>query len=201
MPDELNAATPAGPPLPAADVARIAAVAADVVALYGQGGPPFPITRLLELLEPTTLFLPPRPAAGDRHIYGYAFPIDFAVYHKHAALYLDSTAPTREVFITAFHEAGHVLLHILPDRLPDAAGYTRRPGAAVPGGQAEVEADLFARLTTMPEAWVRARWPAARACAGSPPAAVAALAAAFAVPPGWMQRRLAELGLLPPAPR
>jgi hypothetical protein len=63
-------------------------------------------------------------------------------------------------------------------------------------GQAEIEADLFARLTTMPAAWVRPAWLYAAAVTATPDEAVAWMADLFSVPVGWMQRRLLHLGLL-----
>jgi hypothetical protein len=189
---------PALTALSPADYEHICTVAGDVVRLYGGDGPPFPILHLLAILEPVTLILPPLDDGRDAGVYGYAFPVEFARYKRHAALCLDSNAPTREVFVTAFHEAGHVLLHILPDRCAPGIPYARRAGPPRDPrhGQAEIEADLFARLTTMPAAWVRPAWLYATAVTTTPDEAVAWMADLFSVPAGWMQRRLRHLGLL-----
>jgi hypothetical protein len=180
------------------DYTRISELADEVVRMYGGTGPPFPILHLLAILEPVTLILPPLDDGLDAGVYGYAFPVEFARYKRHAALCLDSNAPTREVFVTAFHEAGHVLLHILPDRCAPGIPYARRAGPPLDPrhGQAEIEADLFARLTTMPAAWVRPAWLYAAAVTATPDEAVAWMADLFSVPVGWMQRRLLHLGLL-----
>jgi hypothetical protein len=189
---------PALAALPPADYDRVCALADEVVRMYGGNGPPFPILHLLAILEPATLILPPRGDGRDAGVYGYAFPVDFARYKKHAALCLDSNAPTREVFVTAFHEAGHVLLHILPDRCAPGIPYARRsrPPLDPRHGQAEVEADLFARLTTMPAAWVQPAWIYARAVTATPDEAIAWMADLFSVPVGWMRARLHYLDLL-----
>jgi len=182
--------------LSAADYERVCAVAADVVTLYGGGGPPFPITELFRLLEPATEIVGPSGDPREVGVYGYTAPIDFAVHQKHARLFLDTTAPPEQVFVTAFHEGGHVLLHIMRDRalgaLPLRRAAARRPDLQ----QAEVEADLFARLTMMPAPWVRARWPGACRGADSPRQAIARMAALFGVPQPWMAERLEALGLL-----
>jgi hypothetical protein len=189
---------PALTALSPADYRRVCELAAEVVRMYGGAGPPFPILHLLAILEPVTLILPPRDDGRDAGVYGYAFPVDFARYKRHAALCLDSNAPTREVYVTAFHEAGHVLLHILPDRCAPGIPYARRAGPPLDPRhrQAEVEADLFARLTTMPGAWVRPAWIYARAVTATPDEAVAWMADLFSVPAGWMRTRLHYLGLL-----
>jgi hypothetical protein len=187
---------PACHELSAADYARVRAVAADVVTLYGGGGPPFPITELFRLLEPATEIVGPSGDPREAGVYGYTAPIDFAIHRKHARLFLDTSAPPEQVFVTAFHEGGHVLLHIMRDRalgaLPLRRAAARRPDLQ----QAEVEADLFARLTMMPAPWVRARWPAACRGAGGRRPAVAEMAALFGVPEEWMADRLQALGLL-----
>ena len=195
MTDDVFDGDPARILLHPADYRHVGLVAADVVRLYGEGGPPFPILRLFALLQPFTR-IESSPLTGREPVYGYSFALDFARHRKHAALFLDMSSPAPEVFITAFHEAGHILLHILPPQYQTEVSHARLGGPGPrPGTQAEVEADLFARLTTMPSAWVYAAWPYACAATGTADEAIAWMAALFSVPWEWMRLRLASLGL------
>ncbi|HUS15359.1 MAG TPA: hypothetical protein VM536_10130 [Chloroflexia bacterium] len=178
--------------------ALVATIASDMIDLYSAGGPPFPIKGMLAVLEPVTHIMPLESDGRPLDVYGYAFPLDFARHRKHAALWWDTTAATPEAFLTFFHEAGHVLLHILRDRYVSDWSYDRQVGARENAARdlAEVEADLFARLVTMPAAWVHEHWPYACALTDTPDAAVVWMAELFSVPEGWMALRLRSLGLL-----
>ncbi len=190
---------PAATLLSPEDYERVCTVAAAVVDLYGGQGPPFPIENLLTLLRPLTLLLPPLGEGRDEAVAGYSFPLDYAVYRKHAAICVNPDARSCEVFVTTFHEAGHVLLHILPDRGAEIGlPYDRRSGPPLSPrhSQAEIEADQFARLTTMPAAWVCEHWPYARTLGDGDREAVLLMAALFGVPAGWMFARLHALRLI-----
>ncbi|MDQ2806029.1 MAG: hypothetical protein M3Z04_03780 [Chloroflexota bacterium] len=197
MPD-LDFSDPAFYHLPFQSYLGVARVASEMVTLYGGDGPPFPILNLIGLLDATTKIYPAN--ALERGVYGYSLPLDYARHRKHAALFLDTTVSSAQLFATLFHEAGHVLLHLLP-RSPDLAlPYDRHDGPPLSRdhAQAEIEADLFARLTMMPHAWVQRAWPWTTTLTDTPEEATRLTAGLFNVPADWMAARLQTLGLLPP---
>jgi hypothetical protein len=192
---EINPHDPAHRVLPLAVIRHIAAIADEVVHLYGAGGPPFPITGLMALLMPSTKV----EFAEGYHlgVYGYAHALDWERHRKFAAIWVDTTAPTEQVFTTLFHEAGHALLHLVPDSAPVALTYFRQSGPlALDQAQAEAAADLFARLVMMPAAWMREKWPYACTYTHNPGEAIAFMALLFHVPADWMADRLQALGLI-----
>ncbi len=197
MPD-LDFSDPAFYHLPFQSYLGVARVAAYMVTLYGGGGPPFPILNLIGLLAATTKIYPAN--ALERGVYGYSLPLDYARHHRHAALFLDTSVATEQLFATFFHEAGHVLLHLLPHSPDLVLPYDRHEGPPLirDHAQAEIEADLFARLTMMPQAWVQRAWPWTTTLTDTPQEAIRVTAGLFNVPVDWMAARLQTLGLLPP---